>query len=413
MSSSGVCPADSQASPFGRRVLVVDTGSYTVKAGFGGDVRPSSEFASIVGYPRHVPVCTLGMNWKSNFTGPEITDSNRFMLNVVSPLQDITVTNWDSLETLWAYTFGRELNANAEDHAVAMTEPAGWGPRDREKFAMIMFETFDVPALFSSTTAPLALYASGRTTGLVVDSGHGATSVMPVYAGFPLPHAVRPFAFAGRDVTSHLRSMMLGSSAGSPRPPAAGGVGTARARITGTERWEDDLAVIRDIKHARCGVSLGVSADSVASGSDPEKSELGERLYTLPDGQTITVGETLASRAPEPMFTPIHGLQSAVLEAVARVDHQLRGELLGNIVLAGGNTLLPGFSDRLRKELDAAVPRDAQVNVVAPHDAQYSAWRGASMLAGLGTFRHMAIPKETYDEYGPMVLRWMCLGLGV
>ncbi|KAK3369386.1 hypothetical protein B0T24DRAFT_632500 [Lasiosphaeria ovina] len=410
MSSSGVSPADSQASPFGR-VLVVDTGSYTVKAGFGGDARPSSEFASIVGYPRHIPVCTLGMNWKSNFTGPEVIDAKRSVLNIVSPLQNITVTNWDSLETLWAYTFRRELHANAEDHAIVMTEPAGWAPRDREKFATIMFETFDVPALFSSTTAPLALYASGRTTGLVVDSGHGATSVVPVYAGFPLPHAVRPFAFAGRDVTSHLRSLLLCSSAGSP--PVAAGTGTVRAGIAGTGRWEDDLAVVRDIKHARSRVSLGFSADSVASGNDPEKSELGERLYTLPDGQTITVDETLASRAPEPMFTPLLGLQAAVLEAVARVDHQLRGELLGNIVLAGGNTLLPEFSDRLRKELDAAVPRETQVNVVAPPDAQHSAWRGGSMLAGLGTFRHMAIPKETYDEYGPVVLRRMCLGLGV
>ena len=45
----------------------------------------------------------------------------------------------------------------------------------------IMFETFNVPALYVANQCTLALYASGRTTGVVLDSGDGSTFAVPIY----------------------------------------------------------------------------------------------------------------------------------------------------------------------------------------------------------------------------------------
>ena len=73
-----------------------------------------------------------------------------------------------------------------------------------EKSTRVMFETFNVRGFYCEVPCVLALYSSGRTTGISLDCGHGVTSCVPTYEGYMLPHASRRLDCAGQHVTQSL-----------------------------------------------------------------------------------------------------------------------------------------------------------------------------------------------------------------
>src|SRR3984885_5091320 len=95
-----------------------------------------------------------------------------------------------------------------EQHPVLLTEPPLNPRSNRDTAAQILFETFNVPALYTSIQAVLSLYASGRTTGIVLDSGDGVTHAVPVYEGFSMPSSIRRIDVAGRDVTEYMQTLL-------------------------------------------------------------------------------------------------------------------------------------------------------------------------------------------------------------
>ncbi|MCG3258970.1 MAG: actin family protein [Candidatus Heimdallarchaeota archaeon] len=362
--------------------LVIDNGTGFTKNGFAGEDQPRSVFPTIIGYPKYQIIMTDVEHYVREYYIGEEAINLRGVLKLVYPVEHGQVQDWDAMERIWHYTFYNDLRVNPNEHPVLLTEPPLNKNQNKEKMAELMFDTFNVPAMYISMQAILSLYASGRTTGIVVDSGDGVTHIVPVYEGFAISHAIHRSDIGGRDITDYLRRLLrqrgysLSSSA--------------------------EREIVRDIKERLCYVALDPEKELKLA----EKVSGMEKTYTLPDGETLTIG---AERfmAPELLFNPgaigseENPLDELIYRSIQNCDVDLRRDLYANIVLSGGSTMFPGLKERLHKELTELVPETMEVKIIAPPERRYSVWIGGSILSSLKTFAKLWVTRKEYREIGP------------
>jgi len=362
--------------------LVIDNGSDTMKVGFAGDAEPHSVFPPVVGVQP-----SNGLRWPSYYVGEEaLSNLGVAFQRLRYPIEHGVINDWDGMEKIWHHCFYDSLHVEPNEHNVFLTRAPVGTKTTQEKMTQIMFETFSVPKAYICLQGVLSLYASGRTTGMVLSTGWGLAHAVPVYEGYNLPHAYSRLCLGGRDITKYMMNLFNERDIHLTRETA------------------------RDIKETLCYVAEDYEQEIEGADSNPGL----ERTYELPDGSIIQIGRE-RFLGPEAMFQPSmvgkegDGIHKLVYDSTQKCDVDIREAVLGNIVLSGGNTMFRGIDIRLQKDISALFTgQPFEVEVVALPERKYSTWVGGSILASLSTFQDMWITNEEYDASGPGIVHRKC-----
>eukprot|EP01125_Pyxidicula_operculata_P003483 TRINITY_DN143_c1_g1_i2.p2 TRINITY_DN143_c1_g1~~TRINITY_DN143_c1_g1_i2.p2 ORF type:complete len:416 (+),score=91.40 TRINITY_DN143_c1_g1_i2:148-1248(+) len=352
--------------------IAVDLGSCSIKAGFSGDDVPKVVIPSLV-----------TTDSKTCFADGIPYDDNS--LELQSVMNGGKVENWDGLETLLRAMYTK-LGRDSTDQPILLTKKLNTTKDDSKILTQILFEKFNVPALYIQNEPPLTLYSYGLTTGMVVDIGETQTQISPLYEGFALPHS-QPLDIAGRNITNQLLKLMNEFDNNNLNPSSS-----------------IDKLLCRELKE---------KLSFICSNDEDKEEEEGKecRVPIGHRGKVYKLGNELY-KCTEPLFNPgllgaeyssIPGIHECVRAAIQNTDQDLYQDLYHNIVLSGGSTLIRGFEDRFKKEITNVAPLPYKNTLVirSEKDRHLSVFRGASILASLSTYKSFWLSKNYYDNCGP------------
>ena len=369
--------------------IVMVLGSSFIQAGYGGSDSPRCVEPSVVGTPKNtVEAMMIGVGENPKYCG-DAALCNSAITNLSYPIERGVVKNWDMFEDIISNIFFNHLRVSSEDYSLLITEPPLNPRENREKLCQVFFETYNVPQMRIEIDNLLSLYCSGRTTGLSVSSGGGVTSVLPVYEGYAIQSAMKRLDIGGSDVTEYLTRLLT-----------EGGY---------YFRTSTDREIVRRIKESLAYVSCNFNQDMVWTQMSCEM----EKCYELPDGNVITISNQLF-QCTECLFQPLTqlgrehaGIHQLIHNSIKECDIDVRRDLYSNIILAGGNTMFPGFSERIQKEMINLAPPKSKVKIVCPPERKYSTWIGGCIVSSYSKLSDW-IGKDQYDEVGPRAMSRPC-----
>jgi len=292
----------------------------------------------------------------------------------------------------------------------------------------IVFEQFEFAAYYRCVGACLNAYHGSTLSTLpqecllVIDTSYSDTTILPLYNGQLIQPAVRRLTVGGKLLTNYLKELsslrhynMLEEThllneikeavsfvAPSPQRFAQDLERTWKGRL-GDKRPVDAEIVLDYVLP-----DYERSVHGYARPHDPIKSRMRRGLQAPagPREDVLPLGNERFA-VPELLFSPTDvgikevGIPTAVMESLGALPEALKMGMLANVVVVGGNSLIPGFMERLDFELGALVPAGSLLNLSRANDPIRHNWLGAARFARQPELlREVLVTKADYDERG-------------
>lgn len=278
------------------------------------------------------------------------------------------------------------MQINPSDHSVFLTEPALNPKENREKLVESILEDFQFSACKVETQATLTLISQAKSSGLILDSGDGVTHCVPICDGFILEKAIRRVNIAGHDISKYLATLLQ------------------KRGYRFYSGYEIDQ--VRKIKENCCYLAL----DPIKEALLYNDTTACNYYYELPDKNLVTVRNE-RYQAGEVLFYPgllgkeEFNIADILIDSLVDTPEDYKVELSKNILLSGGTTMLPGFAQRLKKDMRSKMRErniGLQIKVNDPLNRKILVFLGAAIVSLIiEGDPDQWISKEEWQEDGP------------
>ena len=395
-----------------KQYLVVDNGTFNVKAGFNSDsVSAPTKVLNAITRTRD-GVIHIGNQYKTH-------SKDYSGIQIRRPFEQGNLTSWETEKPVWDYTLDQVLKAEIDpsNTHLTLTETPFQLPQLSSNTDQIVFEEYEFGEYYRCIPASLVPFGVDESVinsdfSLVIDSGFNATWIVPVIYKKVHWEGVRKLPIGGNVLNGLLREVISFRHYDMSDDPVL--INTIKESTCFlAENFND---VLKNKQHYKCEFILPdfkttttgfVKTKDTKVAPDTQLLALHDERFTIPESfyhpEIIfdLNGATASSLVLQ--GAPIKNLTDLVVSSIMTCPEITRPLLLANICLSGGTTNLPNFKTRLETELTKELPHMWHVRV---HDAYQGipkdelAWHGGINLTNNDILEKISISKKEYFEHG-------------
>jgi len=342
------------------QTIIFDLGSYNYRIGYSGNDRPSFIFPPIK------------FNEKDDYEFLTSQKGDGFF-NDIKKFEDF----FDD------FIADKELNTSLNQGSILFSEPIIHNKEQRKSLTEFLFEKYEIGGLFFCNNSVLSSFSYGKSSCLVFDSGHSQSNVVPVHDGMIIKNALNNFNLCGKNIEDIIINEFI-----------------KKKNI----RWDDwnilqKIQIISDIK------------DIIFTPDDDTNKN-----YILPDKKNIEINDEFISymkkEIENKLFNEETNLKSIILKSISSVLIDIKKELINNIFICGGNSLI--FNNYLNNLKDSLVKQLVSGTLVkltthpSKIERSLASFLGASIVSSLNIYRESIVKKEEYEEHGANIIEKKC-----
>jgi actin-related protein len=213
---------------------------------------------------------------------------------------------------MMGYLFNK-IYAQVENSPILMTDQ-NTNSDDKKKLVEIAFEQYETPAFFTCKKSVLSLFANGKTSGMVIETGCDSTQAVPISDGFVLHKNMYTLPIGGEYTTQKILESVEKINLKSEIAPLFDlkMVWENRERkdtlyqplegVSDSVRRYHRLQIARDIKESCCKIYTNKHEMYLLFLIQIRPTDTVD--YELPDGQVIKLGEE-RFHIPESIYKPL------------------------------------------------------------------------------------------------------------